>query len=221
MLTPCVVCGIAELKPAVVRMTGDVRGESYTVEMTGLECPQCGYATIEGASMAEFQRLLADKYRAKHGLLTSKQIRARRQHLGMNQAEFAEHLEVGIASVKRWEMGRIQDEKSNKLIIERTQFSIDTVAPYGFVVADSTKHDLDYHPATTGTEFVLTNPGKSCFNVLEQYIVSVMNEWAAFRGMYRHGTGHPQPVLLNQHTEVPVLPNNHLKGITCPTRINK
>jgi putative zinc finger/helix-turn-helix YgiT family protein len=203
MRTLCVICGLADLEPKAVRLIGNIRGESYTVAMMGIECPNCAYATIDGANMAEFQRLLADKYRANHGLLTSKQIRARRHHLGMSQEEFAKHLEVGIASVKRWEMGRIQDEKSNALIIERTQFASDTLTPCDFVVADSTNQRLDYHPATRGTEFALANQhGINCSNYLEQYIVSVMDEWASYKYMYIRGTGS-QPVLLNQHTDIP------------------
>jgi len=36
----------------------------------------------------------------------AKQIKAMRVHLGMNQEEFAEFLEVGVVSVRRWETGR-------------------------------------------------------------------------------------------------------------------
>lgn len=117
----CIQCGQDNLKPVTVQLSGTVRGEKYTVELQGLQCPRCGYKTIEGAAMPEFGRLLADKYRAAHQLLTSGEIRAIRKRLGMSQEAFAQHLDVGLASVKRWEMGKIQDAHSNQRIIEKTE----------------------------------------------------------------------------------------------------
>ncbi len=117
----CIECGRANLQPGTVRLSGDVRGKYYVVEMEGLKCPSCGYKTIEGSKMAEFGRLLADRYREDHGLLTSVEIRSLRKQLGMTQEEFASHVGVGVASVKRWEMGKIQDRRSNECIIRRTE----------------------------------------------------------------------------------------------------
>jgi DNA-binding transcriptional regulator YiaG len=65
-------------------------------------------------------RLVADVYRTKHGLLNSNEIRRWRLRLGMSQAAFADYIGVGIASLKRWEMGRIQDASSDELIRLRT-----------------------------------------------------------------------------------------------------
>lgn len=96
------------------------------MQTEGLKCPICGYETIEGARMAEFRRLVADEYRKEHGLLTSTQIRSLRKSLGMNQEEFAGHLGVGIASVKRWEMGKIQDRRSNDCIIREVGRGVGT-----------------------------------------------------------------------------------------------
>jgi putative zinc finger/helix-turn-helix YgiT family protein len=121
MAITCIQCGEADLEPKTIQLPGTVRGEGFTVEMEGLECPRCGYKTIEGSKMPEYGRLLADKYRASHGLLTSDEIRQRRKRLGLTQEQFAAYLEVGIASVKRWEMGKIQDPRHNQLIIERTR----------------------------------------------------------------------------------------------------
>lgn len=117
----CIQCGQAQLEPKLVQLPGVVRGENYTVEMMGLECPRCGYKTIEGPDMPEYGRLLADHYRNAHRLLTSEEIRERRKRLDMSQQEFARFLGVGIASVKRWEMGKIQDAESNRCILEKTQ----------------------------------------------------------------------------------------------------
>lgn len=126
----CIECGRADLQSKVIDLTGVVRGEEYTVRMRGLVCPKCGYQTIEGTDSAEFARLLSDKYRAAHSLLTSEQIRALRKGFGETQEQFAKRLGVGIASVKRWEMGKIQDERSNQLILDKTKPEIKNVAQY-------------------------------------------------------------------------------------------
>jgi len=131
MTVRCIKCGVADLEPQQhVQLSGVVRGETFTVTMPGLICPKCGYKTIEGSDMPAYGRLLADKYRAAHGLLTSVDIRDRRNQLEMNQEEFAKYIGVGIASIKRWEMGKIQDPRSNQLIIEKTDIPATSVQPY-------------------------------------------------------------------------------------------
>ena len=71
--------------------------------------------------MPEYGRLLADKYRSAHGLLTSEELKERRERLSMSQAKFAEYLGVGIASVKRWEMGKVQESAMDALIRLKTE----------------------------------------------------------------------------------------------------
>ena len=58
----------------------------------------------------------ADAYREKHGLLTSRELKEIRSRLGMSQQSFARFLKVGVASVKRWEAGLVQDEAMDELI---------------------------------------------------------------------------------------------------------
>jgi putative zinc finger/helix-turn-helix YgiT family protein len=101
-------------------LPGEVKGETFVVSTPALVCPGCGYATVDGTDMPEYMRRVGDAYRAKHGLLTSDEIRQRRKRLGMSQAEFADYLRVGVASLKRWEMGKVQDESSDELIRLRT-----------------------------------------------------------------------------------------------------
>ena len=116
----CIQCGGADLETKRISLEGTVRGQNYTVEMEGLACPRCNYNTIEGSAMPEYGRLLADRFRADHGLLTSDAIRARRERLGMSQLEFASHVGVGVASIKRWEMGKIQDQRNDYAIRRAT-----------------------------------------------------------------------------------------------------
>ena len=121
MTALCINCELADLRPRRVQLPGSMRGKEYTVEMQGLQCPNCGYKTIEGKAMPEFGRLLADRWRAENNMLTSGEIRARRKALGMSQEEFAAFLGVGVASIKRWELGKIQERIYDELIREKTR----------------------------------------------------------------------------------------------------
>jgi putative zinc finger/helix-turn-helix YgiT family protein len=86
----------------------------------GLQCDTCGFQTIDSKQSAAFTRLVSDAYRQAHQLLTGAEIRRRRKRLGMSQQEFSKHLGVGIASVKRWEAGQVQDRAMDNLIRLRT-----------------------------------------------------------------------------------------------------
>src|ERR1700733_11576356 len=105
----CINCGKADLRPDTVRLSGVVRSEPYEVEMAGLKCPNCSYMTVDAKGMTEFSRLLSDRYRAKYGLLTSDQILSRRNSFKESQEQFAKRCDIGIATLKRIEKGKIQD----------------------------------------------------------------------------------------------------------------
>jgi putative zinc finger/helix-turn-helix YgiT family protein len=116
----CFECERGQLQSAPVRLTGERNGESFTVELLGLKCPKCGFQTVDSEQSAEFTRLISDAYRSAHGLLTAAEIRACRARLGMTQREFAAYIGPGVASVKRWEAGQIQDKAMDTLIRLKT-----------------------------------------------------------------------------------------------------
>jgi putative zinc finger/helix-turn-helix YgiT family protein len=122
-VTECFECGMGTLMPNTVDLTGLRHGEEFTVRANGLQCTECGFKTIDNEQSGEFTKLVSDAYRQKHGLLTSAEIRAARKRLRMSQQEFARYLKVGLASVKRWENGQIQDEAMNELILVKTDLS--------------------------------------------------------------------------------------------------
>jgi transcriptional regulator with XRE-family HTH domain len=62
------------------------------------------------------QERLADAYRQAIGLLSSEDIRQLRQEKGLSQQALAEVLDVGIASIKRWESGVIQSKSMDTLL---------------------------------------------------------------------------------------------------------
>jgi putative zinc finger/helix-turn-helix YgiT family protein len=116
----CPECDERYLQLAITELTGSTHGESYTITSDALVCPNCGFKTIPVEKMGEFALRVSDAYREKHQLLTSGQIKDRRLDLGMSQQQFASYLGVGSSSVKRWELGQIQDKAMNNLMVLKT-----------------------------------------------------------------------------------------------------
>jgi putative zinc finger/helix-turn-helix YgiT family protein len=116
----CFECGEGTLAYSDIDIVGERNGESFTVRMKGFECDRCGFKTVDSVQSAEFTRLVSDAYRIAHGLLTSAEIQARRHQLAMTQLGFSEYLGTGVASVKRWESGQIQDKAMDELIRLKT-----------------------------------------------------------------------------------------------------
>ncbi len=122
-LLECPECDAADLVRRVAPVTGTVRGEQFTINSEALVCPKCGFKTIPKELMGEFALRVAEVYRETHSLLTSSEIKDRRGNLGMTQAQFASYLGVGVASVRRWELGQIQDEAMNTLMVLKTSLA--------------------------------------------------------------------------------------------------
>jgi putative zinc finger/helix-turn-helix YgiT family protein len=77
------------------------------------ECVNCGEQIIPGA----LSRKLEELSMSRQGLLSSTQIKAIREKLGLSQAAMAERLGVGEKTYTRWESGRsIQNKSSDNLI---------------------------------------------------------------------------------------------------------
>jgi putative zinc finger/helix-turn-helix YgiT family protein len=116
----CFECNKGMMVPKKVSLVGSRNGEEFTVSIDGFECPVCGFKTIDNEVSGLFTQRISDEYRRAHGLLTSAEIRARRKRLGMNQRQFSDYLGVGMASIKRWELGNVQDRAMDELIRLKT-----------------------------------------------------------------------------------------------------
>lgn len=116
----CLNCG-AEMRRVVGPIPGVQGGERFTVTVPIVRCPRCGYKTVDAHQLDEYSTAVADAYRRKHGRLTSEEIRGARAKLRMSQREFADYIGVGIASVKRWELGMVQDRAMDELLRLKTQ----------------------------------------------------------------------------------------------------
>lgn len=117
----CIKCRKAHLVEGLADLDVEVKGETVVVPNTeAMKCPNCGFQTIRGSAVAEHMRRAADVYRRKHNLLTSGEIRERRERLGMTQEQFAAYVSVGVASIKRWELGQVQEAGPDMLLRLRT-----------------------------------------------------------------------------------------------------
>ena len=116
----CLECGKGRMRLTTARSLHEVRGVNFEVEAKALVCSHCGFQVIPPELITEHARLIDHGYRKAVGLLRADEIRAARERLGFNQLRFAEYLGVGEASVKRWELGALQDKSSDDLIRLKT-----------------------------------------------------------------------------------------------------
>lgn len=120
----CFQCSKGKLVKKLAPVSGSLRGEPYSVHVESLVCTACGDISLTETQASAYNIALADAYRSAHGLLTTTEIRAARERLGLTQQTLADRLKVGIASVKRWEAGAVQDESSDQLIRLRTDIDV-------------------------------------------------------------------------------------------------
>jgi putative zinc finger/helix-turn-helix YgiT family protein len=104
----CPSCGRGALVPRVIRDEFEYgpEDERITIVAEGvpvLECPACG-ETLYGPDAA---RVRHQAICLTLGLLTPEQIKGVREKLGKKQAEFAELTGIGVATLSRWEQGRL------------------------------------------------------------------------------------------------------------------
>lgn len=99
-----------------VEKQAQFKGADVTYTARLHQCRDCGLELADIDEAATMQERLADAYRQAVGLLSSAEIRQLRQEQGLSQQALAEALEVGIASIKRWETGEIQSKSMDNLL---------------------------------------------------------------------------------------------------------
>lgn len=112
----CLNCDSEDFEEKNIRFSPEIKGEAVDVVVPCFICTACNSSLMDGNQMNQLRRAAADKYRQLHGLLTSQQIIAYRESLGMSQAHFAHYLNVGEASIKRWETYFVQDASQDEHI---------------------------------------------------------------------------------------------------------
>lgn len=95
--------------------TFDVRGEKITLKVPQWRCVTCGESIVDDSFGDPVEKAF-DAYRAEHGLLAPSEIRRIREQCGLSQAAFAKLLGMSQATINRYEMGSLQQEKEDVLI---------------------------------------------------------------------------------------------------------
>ena len=112
----CLKCNCTEFRTKKIRFSPVLKGEIVEVLLPAYVCNECEEPLMDSKQMNALRKAAADKYRSNHDLLTSQEIVAFRKNFKMSQTEFARHLKVGEASIKRWETYYIQDESQDEHI---------------------------------------------------------------------------------------------------------
>ena len=86
----------------------EFRGKTLEVITEHYVCPQCGIKADDIPLASRNQKALSDSYRKSAGMLTGDEIVEERKKRNWSQAALASAINVGIASIKRWETGQIQ-----------------------------------------------------------------------------------------------------------------
>jgi len=96
------------LRKAKQRMT--FRGVKIIVPIEQYRCAVCGVEAGTVNQAARIQKTIAHAYRKAVNLLTGDEIVEKRKRLGLTQEGLAKRMNVGIASIKRWEGGTLQSK---------------------------------------------------------------------------------------------------------------
>lgn len=114
----CARCGKKEIYPAAVEYSTEIDhdGRTYAVSIPALQTHQCRNCK-ELVFDTEANRQITEAFRRVANLLTPEEIRQNRQRLGLTQPALAERLEVGPATLSRWETGaQVQQRSLDKLL---------------------------------------------------------------------------------------------------------
>lgn len=116
----CFECGAGNVERRAIHVNKELRGVDLTFFARVDVCDKCGAWEIPLDEAGSFGAELDKAYRKKLCLLSAEEIRQARRRLNMNQREFARYIGVGAASIKRWELGALQDKSSDEVIRLKT-----------------------------------------------------------------------------------------------------
>jgi putative zinc finger/helix-turn-helix YgiT family protein len=92
------------------------RGIDISFQVEHYVCQVCGIEAGPTEQAAATQRAIADAYRRAVDLMTGEEIRKSRKKLAWSQNDLANRMNVGIASIKRWEGGLIQSRSMDQAL---------------------------------------------------------------------------------------------------------
>jgi DNA-binding transcriptional regulator YiaG len=109
MIMKCLKCNNDRFIEKKMSFNPLIKEEIVEVIIPCMTCSKCRFPLMNAEQMNLLRKTAADKYKELHGLLTSSQIIARREELGMTQSAFASHLNFEETSIKKWETYYVQD----------------------------------------------------------------------------------------------------------------
>jgi putative zinc finger/helix-turn-helix YgiT family protein len=112
----CLKCEKKKFNEKNVKVEQEFKGKTFNIVTEAMVCANCGYELFTDEQANTLRKKTVDAYRTANDLLTSDQIKSYRDSLGMSQAQFADYLGVGSASIKRWETCFVQDKSQDDLI---------------------------------------------------------------------------------------------------------
>jgi putative zinc finger/helix-turn-helix YgiT family protein len=114
-----IICPNAHKNLALVKTEKEMNFKGADIKFLAeyYKCQECGVEVGTVEQTAAAQRSISDAYRRVKGLLTSEEIRENRKQLGLTQKELAKRMNVGVASIKRWEGGLIQSKAMNSALV--------------------------------------------------------------------------------------------------------
>jgi len=111
--------GIMEQKE--IPKTVPFKGLDINIVDKAFVCPVCRLSAGTIQSAANIQKTIANAYKKHKKLLSGEAIRELRKSKNMTQTDLAALMEVGVASIKRWETGAIQSRSMDKLLRQHLQ----------------------------------------------------------------------------------------------------
>lgn len=110
----CIVCGAEGSYSRKLTSTSKIlRGQEFTVQHHHWECSECKVGILGDVESDEAMAATVAAYQASNGLLTAATLRAGRALRGWTQSVIAEKARLGIATIKRIELGLTLQTQSN------------------------------------------------------------------------------------------------------------
>lgn len=109
-----------------IRKQKTFRGVDIEYIAEAFVCPECGLEAGTVQSAGDAQRAITNAYRARTGLLTSQEIKSLREARELTQQQLADIMNVGIASIKRWQTDMIQSKSMDHALRIQLQCTIRT-----------------------------------------------------------------------------------------------
>ncbi|WP_443114260.1 type II TA system antitoxin MqsA family protein [Herbaspirillum seropedicae] len=116
-LTPFDICpncsGEGTVHLVSTREIRTVNKEAFAVPVDFFACQRCG-EHFQTTEMEDSLVKARDMYRSKHGMVKPDQLIAWRRSLGLSQVELAAILGWGVATISRYENGKLQSDAHDK-----------------------------------------------------------------------------------------------------------